>query len=92
MLQHDHEFKDQERASLPHPTSGLKPNRYLCTVCGGEQYHIVLVAKALDEDVGLVIRCENCKASQEMPDGVPASPQGSVLSLHEEWSRPSKKL
>jgi hypothetical protein len=42
---------------------------YSCEVCGGERYHLVLTAEALNNRIGLKIRCGTCNASQHVIDG-----------------------
>jgi hypothetical protein len=42
---------------------------YSCEVCGGERYHLVLTAEALNNRVNLKIRCGTCNASQDVIDG-----------------------
>ena len=39
---------------------------YSCEVCGGERYHLVLTAEALNNRIGLKIRCGTCTASQNV--------------------------
>ncbi len=53
--------------------TGPKPDGYLCTLCGSERYHLVLTAEALNNRVGLKLRCGNCNASQEVTEeiGIP---------------------
>ena len=43
-----------------------EPKGYSCAVCGGERYHLVLTAEALNDRVGLKIRCGACNASQDV--------------------------
>ena len=46
-----------------------EPGGYLCELCGSERYHLVLTAQALNNRVGLILRCGNCNASQKITDG-----------------------
>jgi hypothetical protein len=45
-----------------------QPEGYSCEVCGGERYHLVLTAEALNNRIGLKIRCGTCNASQDVID------------------------
>ena len=54
-----------------HPAK-RQPRDYSCALCGGERYHLVLIAEALNDRVGLVRRCGNCNASQEVTGEVGA--------------------
>lgn len=47
-----------------------QPWGYSCALCGGERYHLVLIAEALNNRVGLIRRCGNCNASEEVIEGV----------------------
>lgn len=42
---------------------------YSCAVCGGERYHLVLTAEALNNRVNLKIRCGTCNVSQDVING-----------------------
>ena len=42
---------------------------YTCALCGGERYHLVLVAEALNNRVGLIRRCSICNASSKVIEG-----------------------
>lgn len=53
-----------------------EPEGYSCPVCGGESYHLVLTAEALNDRVRLKIRCGACNASQDVSDNVRAPRQG----------------
>jgi hypothetical protein len=57
-----------DRQPTPRPRQRLarKPEGYSCAVCGGERYHLVLTAEALNDRVGLKIRCGTCNASQDV--------------------------
>ena len=46
-----------------------EPGSYSCELCGSERYHLVLTAQALNNRVGLILRCGNCNASQEVTEG-----------------------
>ena len=46
-----------------------EPDGYTCTLCGGERYHLVLVAEALNNRVSLIRRCSICKASSKVIAG-----------------------
>lgn len=70
--------KDRQGKRKDRPNSGRDPNGYLCVVCGGERYHLVLTAEALNNRVGLKIRCGTCNASQDMIDSAQA-PRHGVL-------------
>lgn len=50
--------------------TGTEPSGYLCVLCGSERYHLVLTAEALNNRVGLKLRCGNCNASQEVTEEV----------------------
>jgi hypothetical protein len=50
--------------------SKRQPRSYSCALCGGERYHLVLIAEALNDRVGLIRRCGNCNASQEVTEEV----------------------
>ncbi len=58
------------------PTRGryaeLVPDPYLCALCGGERYHLVITAEALSSHVGLMRRCSNCNASQKIIESIAA--------------------
>ncbi len=43
---------------------------YSCAVCGGKRYHLVLTAEALNNRVGLKLRCGTCNASHDVIDSV----------------------
>ena len=43
-----------------------EPGSYSCELCGSERYHLVLTAQALNNRVGLILRCGNCNTSQEI--------------------------
>lgn len=45
------------------------PDGYTCELCGGERYHLVLVAEALNNRVGLIRRCSICNASSKVTEG-----------------------
>ena len=57
----------QRHRHNPEPKSG---GGYSCALCGSERYHLVLTAEALNNRVGLILRCGNCNASQEVTEGV----------------------
>lgn len=61
--------KDRQGTQKVRHDSGREPECYLCAVCGGERYHLVLTAEALNNRVGLKIRCGTCNASQDVIDG-----------------------
>jgi len=65
-------LKDRQGKPMDRQNSDREPNGYLCTVCGGERYHLVLTAEALNNRVGLKIRCGTCNASQDVIDGAQA--------------------
>ena len=49
--------------------SESEPDGYTCELCGGERYHLVLVAEALNNRVGLIRRCSICNASSKVIEG-----------------------
>lgn len=60
--------KDRLGKQTGRQNSSRKPEGYLCAVCGGERYHLVLTAEALNNRVGLKLRCGTCNASQDVID------------------------
>lgn len=65
-----HVSKNRQGKQKDRQNSGREPERYLCAVCGGERYHLVLTAEALKTRVGLKLRCSTCHASQNVIDSV----------------------
>jgi len=47
-----------------------QPRSYSCALCGSERFHLVLIAEALNDRVGLIRRCCDCNASQEVTEEV----------------------
>ena len=62
--------KNRQGKQKDRQNSGREPESYLCAVCGGERYHLVLTAEALKNRVGLKLRCGTCHASQDATDSV----------------------
>jgi ribosomal protein L44E len=62
--------KIQQNKQRPPQESLGKQVRYLCALCGSERYRLVLTAEALNDRVGLILRCGNCNASQEVNEGI----------------------
>ena len=62
--------KNRQGKQKDRQNSGREPESYLCEVCGGERYHLVLTAEALNNRVGLKLRCGTCNASQDVTDSV----------------------
>lgn len=61
--------KDRHGKQKDLQNSAREPEGYLCAVCGGERYHLVLTAEALNNRVGLKVRCGTCNVSQDVSDG-----------------------
>ena len=62
--------KVQQSKQRRRQNSGPEPGGYSCALCGSERYHLVLIAEALNNRVGLILRCGSCNASQEVTEGV----------------------
>jgi predicted SprT family Zn-dependent metalloprotease len=60
----------QQNTQRPPQESLGKQVRYSCALCGSERYRLVLTAEALNDRVGLIFRCGNCNASQEVNEGI----------------------
>ncbi len=55
-----------------------EPVGYTCALCGGERYHLVLVAEALNNHVGLIRRCSICNASSKVIEGEESPPRRPI--------------
>lgn len=62
--------KIQQNKPRPLRESLSKQVRYSCALCGSERYRLVLTAEALNDRVGLILRCGNCNASVEVNEGI----------------------
>lgn len=60
--------KIRQNKQRPPQESLGKRVRYSCAICGSERYRLVLTAEALNDRVGLILRCGNCNASQEVSE------------------------
>jgi hypothetical protein len=47
-----------------------KQGAYSCSHCGSQRYRLVLTAEALNDRVGIILRCGNCNASQEVSEEI----------------------
>ncbi len=69
-MQGIHNVSKVQQSNQKHrQNSEPEPGGYSCTFCGSERYHLVLTAEALSNRVGLILRCSNCNASQEVTEG-----------------------
>ena len=62
--------KLQEGKQRPFQQSPGRQGGYSCALCGSERYRLVLTAEALNDRVGLILRCGNCNASQEVNEEI----------------------
>ncbi len=68
-MQGIHNVSKVQQSKRRRQSSGTEPGGYSCALCGGERYHLVLIAEALNDRVGLILRCGSCNASQEVTEG-----------------------
>ena len=69
-MQGIHNVSEVQKSKRRRQNSGPEPGGYSCALCGSERYYLVLIAEALNNRVGLILRCGSCNASQEVTQGV----------------------